>query len=77
MNRANQQALSQTTNMILVNIRNAEISYFNNFFSSFGVIAGLLECIRVYAYFTFLANMYIKTAIHIRTYKTYINTYLY
>eukprot|EP01036_Dinobryon_divergens_P031688 gene31688-41133_t len=42
MNRANQQALSQTTNMILVNIRNAEISYFNNFFSSFGVIAGLI-----------------------------------
>jgi hypothetical protein len=41
MNRANQQALSQTTNMILVNIRNAEIAYFNNFFSSFGVMAGL------------------------------------
>jgi len=40
MNRANQQALSQSTNMILVNIRNAEINYFNSFFTNFGIQAG-------------------------------------
>eukprot|EP01038_Epipyxis_sp_PR26KG_P014343 gene14343-19236_t len=42
MNLANQKQVVQTANMQLVAIRNAEISYFTSFYSSFGTQAAIL-----------------------------------
>jgi hypothetical protein len=42
MNKASQQALVQETNMNLISIRQAELNYFNTFFSNFGTQCALL-----------------------------------
>lgn len=42
MLKAQQSAVTQQANVNLVNIRQAEIQYFSQFFSSFGVQAALI-----------------------------------
>lgn len=42
MNRANQEKLAHDVNMTLIQIRAAEVSYFNDFFGNFGIQAGIL-----------------------------------